>query len=200
MVTSESDGRVAALKVAEDANALGQEFDAPFDANDPFVKQWLGLAPPLGEVDLRPLLHLSRDTETRDFGTDNLTALGRDLRDALATATARNAPLTEAITNAGAAQAGLAMTRAWTLQASKRSWRSAADVLMLIETCKVFALHGPTAAELLSKAPPAAIGGGLIPELAAQQWAKPILDTWLVHPDVDRAVKRAIEQMNRREN
>ena len=127
MVTSESDGRVAALKVAEDANALGQEFDAPFDANDPFVKQWLGLAPPLGEVDLRPLLHLSRDTETRDFGTDNLTALGRDLRDALATATARNAPLTEAITNAGAAQAGLAMTRAWTLQASKRSWRSAAD-------------------------------------------------------------------------
>lgn len=71
---------------------------------------------------------------------------------------------------------------------------------MLIETCKVFALHGPTAAELLSKAPPAAIGGGLIPELAAQQWAKPILDTWLVHPDVDRAVKRAIEQMNRREN
>ena len=195
MVTSESDGRVAALKVAEDANALGQELAAPFDANDPFVQQWLGLTPSLGDMDLRPLLHLSRDTETRDFGTDNLTAVGRDLRDALAAATARNA-----IANAGSVQAGLAMTRAWTLQASKRTWRSAADVLMLIETCKVFAQHGPAAAELLSKAPAAAIGGGLILELTAQQWAKPVLEAWLVHPDADRVVKRVIEQMNRRGN
>jgi predicted KAP-like P-loop ATPase len=198
MVTSESDGRVASLKAAEDATALGLELAVPFDASDSFVRQWLGLAPQLGSEDLRPLLHLSRDTETRDFGNDNLTVVGRDLRDALAAATGRNAPLTEAITKAGATQAGLAMTRAWALQASKRTWRSAADVLMLIETCKVFAQHGATAAELLSKAPVAAIGSGLIPELAAQEWAKPALEEWLAHPDVDKAVKRAIEQMKRR--
>lgn len=200
MVTSESDGRVAALKAAEDANAAGKELAAPFDAGDPFVHQWLGLAPQLGDVDLRPLLHLSRDTETRDFGTDDLTAVGRDLRDALVAATARNTPLTDAITQAGAVQAGLAMTRAWALQAQKRTWRSAADVLMLIETCKVFAQHGPTAAALLSKAPAASIGGGLIPELNAQQWAKPALEAWLAHPDTEKAVKRAIEQMNKRVN
>lgn len=198
MVTSESDGRVAPLKAAEEANAAGKELAAPFDANDPFVHQWLGLAPPLGDIDLRPLLHLSRDTQTRDFGIDNLTAVGRDLRDALAAATARNAPLTEAITQAGAAQAGLAMTRAWALQAPKRTWRIGADVLMLIETCRVFAQHGPTAAELLSKAPAASIGSGLIPELAAQPWAKPVLEVWLAHADTDRTVKRAIEQMKQR--
>ncbi len=198
LVTSESDGRVAVLKEAEDANAAGQDLAAPFDADDPFVRQWLGLAPPLGDVDLRPLLHLSRDTETRDFGTDDLTPAGRELRDALMAATARNAPLTEAIAKAGAAQASLAMTRAWALQASKRSWRSAADVLMLIETCKVFPQHGPMAAELLSKAPAASIGGGLIPELHAQQWAKPVLAAWLDHPDTDKAAKRAIENMNKR--
>jgi len=73
-------------------------------------------------------------------------------------------------------------------------------VLMLIETCKVFAQHGPAAAELLAKAPAAAIGSGLIPELTAQEWAKPVLEAWLAHPDADRAVKRAIEQMNRRGN
>jgi predicted KAP-like P-loop ATPase len=200
MVTSETDGRVAALKVAEEADPAGKELAAPFEATDPFVKQWLRLAPPLGDVDLRPLLHLSRDTETRDFGIDDLTAVGRELRDALAAATARNAPLTDAITKAGATQAGLAMTRAWALQASKRTWRSAAEMLMLIEICKVFPQHGGTAAELLSKAPIASIGGGLIPELNAQLWAKPVLDVWLVHPDIDKAVKRAIEQMNKRGN
>lgn len=200
MVTSETDGRVAALRVAEEAGLAGKELSAPFDGADLFVKQWLQLAPPLGDVDLRPLLHLSRDTETRDFGTDDLTTVGRELRDALAAATARNAPLTEAITNAGAAQAGVAMTRAWALQAPKRTWRAAAEVLMLIETCKVFPQHGPTAAGLLSNAPPGAVGGGLIPELTVQQWAKPVLDTWLVHADTDKAVKRAIEQMNKRGN
>lgn len=198
MVTSETDGRVAALKVAEEAGPTGKDLAAPFDVTDPFVEQWLRLAPPLGDVDLRPLLHLSRDTETRDFGIDDLTAVGRELRDALAAATARNAHLTGAITKAGATQAGLAMTRAWALQASKRTWRSAAEVLMLIEICKIFPQHGGTAAELLSKAPAGSIGGGLIPELNAQQWAKPILDAWFVHPDTDKSVKRAIEQMNKR--
>lgn len=197
MVTSESDGRVAALKAAEVAHAAGHEPAAPFDANDSFVHQWLGLAPPLGDVDLRPLLHLSRDTDTRDFGTDNLTAAGRALRDALTAATARNVPLTEAITQAGATQAGIAMTRAWALQASKRSWRIAADVLMLIETCRVFPQHGALAAELLSKAPAGAIGGGLIPELAAQAWAAPVLEAWLGHADTDVRVKRAIAQKQR---
>ncbi len=198
MVTSESDGRVTSLKAAEIAHAAGHAPPAPFDVADPIVHQWLGLAPPLGDVDLRPLLHLSRDTETRDFGTDSLTAVGRELRDALAAATARNKPLTEAIERAGATQAGLAMTRAWVLQASKRTWRGAVDVLMLIEVCKVFPQHGPTAAELLSKAPATSIGSGLIPELAVQLWAKPVLEAWLAHADTEKTVKRTIEQMNKR--
>ncbi len=200
MVTSETDGRVAALKVAEEAGPKGKELAAPFETADPFVIQWLRLTPPLGDVDLRPLLHLSRDTETRDFGIDDLTAVGRDLRDALAAATARNAPLADAINKAGAIQAGLAMTRAWSLQASKRTWRSAAEMLMLIEVCKVFPQHGNTAAALLSKAPIESIGSGLIPELNAQPWAQTVLDTWLADPGIDRAVKRAIEHMKTRKN
>jgi hypothetical protein len=43
-------------------------------------------------MDLRPLLHLSRDSAMRDFGDDSLTTEGRALRDALMVATSANEP------------------------------------------------------------------------------------------------------------
>ncbi len=198
MVTSESDGRVAVLKAAEDANSVGQNLSAPFDTADPFIPQWLGLDPPLGDVDLRPLLHLSRDTETRDFGYDDLNPVGRQLRDALVVATARNSYLTKTIEDAGPIQAGIAMSRAWSMQAAKRTWRSASEVLMLIETCKVYPQHGQKAAELLLKAAPTdSISPGLIPELSAQGWARPVLEAWRIARDIPENAKRVIEQMTK---
>ncbi|MCE4543041.1 MULTISPECIES: P-loop NTPase fold protein [unclassified Caballeronia] len=200
LVTSEHDGRVEKLRLAEEASADGKPLEEPFNTSEPFVSQWLGLAPPLGEVDLRPLLHLSRDTATRDFGVDDLTAGGRELRDALVEAKTRSPQLAAVITGAGEVQAGLAMARAWVLKASKRTWKKAEDVLMLIETCKVFPQHSARAKELLLTAPVGQIGAGIIPELQAQPWAKEVLDMWSADDALDQKVKRAIEPMDKRKN
>lgn len=197
LVTSESDGRVEALRLAEEANAEGKDVAAPFDNDEPFVHEWLGLEPALGELDLRPLLHLSRDTDTRDFGSDDMNAAGRELRDALAVATGRNQQLTEAINKAGMLQARIAMSRAWSLRAPKRTWRIASDVVVLVEVCSVFPQLGPDAVGLLSKAPVASVGVGLVPSLYAQEWARAVLDDWTQSPDVDQRVKRAIENAKR---
>jgi predicted KAP-like P-loop ATPase len=195
LVTSASDGRVSILHAAEVAAAKGEGLLPSFGDGDPFVTQWLQLKPLLGEADLRPILHLSRDTDTRDFGADELTQAGRQLRDALVAATSKNNFLTEAIQDAGPQQAGLAMKRAWQLQANKRTWRASVDVLMLVETCRIFPQHGVLAAELLSKAPLASVGGGLIPDLVNQAWAVELLKEWTDHPDVEAPVKRAIKAL-----
>lgn len=79
MVSSEHDGEIRELLDAETIAAQGGDLPTPF-SNDPFVIEWLQLAPPLGAQDLRPLLHLSRDTATRDFGDDNMTPASRELR------------------------------------------------------------------------------------------------------------------------
>lgn len=195
MVTSASDGRVPALQVAEElAKDPSKALPDPFKINDEsFAREWLQLKPSLGEMDLRPLLHLSRDTATRDFGADNMTAAGRALRDALAVATASNAPLTAAIKAVDAAQAGMAMGRAWQLRAGKRTWRSAEDVVTLIEPCKVFPELAPQASELLKAAPVAKIGPGIIPSLYEQRWARPILDDWEASSHLDKTAKNAIQ-------
>ena len=71
-VHSDNDGRVPILADAEGAAVSQTGLPDPFKDN-PFTRQWLQLPPSLGTEDLRPLLHLSRDSGTRDFGNDNMT-------------------------------------------------------------------------------------------------------------------------------
>ncbi|MBY4949701.1 NTPase KAP [Cupriavidus respiraculi] len=195
-VSAEADGRVTVLREAEAAAAAGTPLPEPFK-DDPFSCEWLQLKPPLGNVDLRPLLHLSRDTATRDFGADNMTDQGRALRDALVAATASNAPLTEAIRAAGAIQAGMAMGKAWQLKAAMRTWRSGEDVVPLIEPCKVYPELAAQAAALLAEAPVGKVGPGVVPLLYSQTWARPTLDKWEADSSVEKPTKAAIQQAKR---
>ncbi|MDI1270499.1 MAG: P-loop NTPase fold protein [Polaromonas sp.] len=196
MVTSALDGRIDALRTAETAAREGTVLPDPFK-DTVFIKEWLQLQPALGETDLRPLLHLSRDTATRDFGSDNMTPEGRVLRDALAIATGANEPLAQAIRSAGPLQAESAMTRAWLLKAPKRTWRQFEDVVPLVEPCKIFPELGAKAASLLSQAPLGDVGPGIVPTLYAQIWARPVLDKWEESPALAKPVKNAIQQAKR---
>lgn len=191
LVTSALDGRVHVLRTAEAAALAETTLPEPFK-DDFITREWLQLHPALGETDLRPLLHLSRDTATRDFGADDLTPVGRALRDALVAATGANAPLTQAIRDAGSTQTKLAMGRAWQIKAPKRTWKRGEDIVILVESCKVFADLSADAAKLLSQAPQGEIGPGIIPTLKEQTWSQPVLDTWEKSPDVIATVKNAI--------
>lgn len=197
MVNSAGEGRVELLRLAEAAAAEGKPPSAPFK-DEFFHKEWLSLEPALGELDLRPLLHLSRDTATREFGADDLSPEGRAMRDALHVATGPNAPLTQAIVAAGEAQAEMAMGKVWQLKAAKRTWRLVEDVVPLIEPCKVFPGLGHRCAALLAEAPLNAVGPGIVPPLYEQAWARPVLERWLESPDASRTVKQAIEQAKQR--
>lgn len=197
MVTSALDGHVEVLYKAETAARDGTLLPEPFK-DTVFTRDWLQLHPTLGETDLRPLLHLSRDTATRDFGADNMTPEGRALRDALVTATSANEPLAQAIRNAGALQAESAMARAWQLKAPKRTWRSGEDVVPLVEPCKIFAELGPKAASLLKQAPLGTVGPGIIPTLYTQTWARPVLDEWVEAAALGKQVKAAIQEARKK--
>ncbi|MFU1525306.1 P-loop NTPase fold protein [Aeromonas hydrophila] len=196
MVSSENDGQVAELLRAEEAARDGVALAKPF-GDDPFVIEWLQLSPPLGATDLRPLLHLSRDTATRDFGDDNMTPAARELRDVLKVATGPNEHLTRAIAAVDCEQAELAMVKAWQSNASSRTWKANAEMIILIEPCKVHPSLGKRASGLLSLAPIGALGPGIIPALATQSWAKDMLQSWIGDSAIQRNTKRAIEAVLR---
>jgi predicted KAP-like P-loop ATPase len=191
MVTSKQDGRVELLRQAEEAAAKGTQLPDLFTKAQ-FAAGWLLLEPKLGEQDLRPLLHLSRDTVVRDFGVDELNADGRVLRDAFLVARTGNQALTAAIHKAGPAQAQFAMERAWQLSTGKRTWKKNEDMVVLLEPCRAFKELGAKASALLSQAPAKDVGPGIIPKLYAEEWARPIVENWLADTNSSQLTKNAI--------
>ncbi|WP_445425832.1 KAP family P-loop NTPase fold protein [Alishewanella sp. HL-SH06] len=193
-VHSDNDGRVQILADAETAAASQLGLPVQFSNNN-FTRQWLQLPPALGTEDLRPLLHLSRDSGTRDFGDDNMNPDSRKLRDALRTATSGHQSLTDLMKKVGPDQTELAMIKAWQSCATFRTWRRNEDIVMLIECCKVFPLLGKKAASLLEQAPLKHVGPGIIPTLGAQQWAREVLDRWKDLNELSKQTKNAIENL-----
>ncbi|WP_031569319.1 KAP family P-loop NTPase fold protein [Rheinheimera texasensis] len=193
-VHSDNDGRVQILADAETAAACQGGLPAEFSNNN-FTRQWLQLPPALGTEDLRPLLHLSRDSGTRDFGDDNLNPDSRKLRDALKTATSGHQSLIDLMKKVGPDQTELAMIKAWQSCATIRTWKRSEDILMLIECCKVFPLLGKKAASLLEQAPLKLVGPGIVPMLGAQQWAREVLERWKDLNELSKPTKKAIENL-----
>ncbi|EOD8830784.1 P-loop NTPase fold protein [Pseudomonas aeruginosa] len=196
-VHSDNDGRVQILADAENAVATQVSLHEPFKDN-PFTREWLQLPPALGTEDLRPLLHLSRDSGTRDFGDDNMTPDSRQLRDVLKAAKSGHQSLTDLINRVGPDQTGLAMIKAWQSCSTTRTWRSNEEIVMLIECCKVFPELGKKAASLLEQAPLKQVGPGIIPTLGAQFWAREVLERWKDLNELPKNTKAAIENLRKK--
>ncbi len=196
-VHSDNEGRVQILAEAEGVAASQIGLPEPFKDNF-FTRQWLQLPPSLGAEDLRPLLHLSRDSGTRDFGDDNMTPDSRRLRDALKTAISGHHSLTDLMNKVGPDQTLLAMTKAWQNCSSMRTWRRNEEIVMLIECCKVFPELGKKAALLLEQAPLNQVGPGIIPTLGAQPWAREVLERWKELNELSKNTKTAIENLRKK--
>ncbi|EEW6054335.1 TPA: NTPase KAP [Escherichia coli] len=195
-VHSDNDGRVQVLADAEAAAVCQGGLPEPFK-DTPFTQQWLQLPPTLGTEDLRPLLHLSRDSGTRDFGDDNMTPDSRKLRDALKIATNGHESLVELMRKIGPSQTELAMTKAWQSNSASRTWKSSKEIVMLIECCKVYTEIGNKAVSLLEQAPLKLIGPGLIPTLGAQPWAQELLERWKDLNELPKVTRNAIVNLRR---
>ena len=197
-VSAESEGRIGILHDAEVA-AKNQDgtLSSPF-GDKSFVREWLQLDPLLGDMDMRPILHLSRDSTVRDFGADDLNATGKALRDALVAARNSNEALKKQIRDAGDFQSGLAMARAWELRRSNRTWQKAEEVLMLVEVSRVHPSAGARAAALVSQAPITQLGPGLVSALTDCDWMTDVLSKWERDDQTPQQVKRAIENARKK--
>lgn len=197
-VSAEREGRIGILHDAEVA-AKNQDgtLSSPF-GDKFFVREWLQLEPLLGDMDMRPILHLSRDSTVRDFGADDLNTAGKALRDALVAARNSNEALKQQIRDAGDFQSGLAMARAWELRRSSRTWQKAEEVLMLVEVSRIHPSVGVRAATLVSQAPITQLAPGLVSALIDFDWMKGVLSKWEQDDQLPQPVKRAIENARKK--
>lgn len=198
-VSAETEGRIPPLQAAEATIVKDPKGELPplFGENigeNMFVREWLRLEPMLGNLDMRPILHLSRDVTIRDFGIDDLNKDGKELRDALVEAKRRNESLTQLIRKVGCAQAGIALARAWEANRTSRTIKSGEEVCMLIEVTNVYPELGARAAALVEQINPALLTPAFVVPLTDRTWMSDVLLKWMNDSQTPSDVKRFLQK------
>lgn len=179
----------------DDASANIKEF---FEVGDKdqikFLEEWLKLEPLFNDIDLRPVLHLSRDSQIRDFGVDQLNQKGAELIEILNQAkVATDNYILSKIRDAGDRQAILAMERVWRRGSSSRTFSKSSELVPLVAVASVYPEAGGIAKNYLTESPIDQVGPVWAAALGKLPWAASLLDQWKSDARASASLKKAID-------
>lgn len=192
-VTKAEDGKPEFLAQIEKDLANGKDYKVPNTSWDSeFIKSWVLLSPTLGNVDLRPLLYLSRDKALSFASYDELSSEGKKLLEALKSV--KTGPLTrtlvESIKNNGENEAAILLNHLARIGRGNQ-W-SADTVNAALHITESFPSLGNRCANILGEIPVKSIKTAIIPLIKEKEWAKELLKEWMHNSETPQSVKNAI--------
>lgn len=196
-VAEREDGKAAFLKDIEAALAKGKTFEMPDTSwNVPFIADWLKLNPRLGDIDLRPLLYLSRDRALSLASFDELSPEGRALLEGILEAQTLMSPLVEQLKSLGDAESERILSRI-RRRARSNQW-DRRTLIQALHVPKAFPSLGPAFVNLLNEIPASKRPAPLIPLIRSEEWAADTLKRWSADVQSPQPVKKAITGLKRK--
>jgi len=195
-VAEREDGKAAFIAEIEEALSKGDNPEMP-DAswNEPFISDWLKLNPRLGDIDLRPLLYLSRDRAISLASFDELSVEGRALLEAILEADTIMNPLVEQLKTLGEAEADRILIRI-RRRARSNQW-DRTSLVQALHVPKAFPTLGSAYVNMLNEIPASQRPAPLIPLIRQEEWAKDLLERWGADGESPTPVKNAITGLGR---
>ena len=191
-VGESEDGKPKFLRKIEEKVAKGEEPEFKNDSwKDPFISDWLKLNPPLTDIDLRPLLYLSRDKALSLASFDELSPEGRDLLSALCETKNVMQQLIPKIKQVGVIEAEKILTR-MKRKARNQQWEFIA-IKQALHLPKAFPELAPSFIAMLNEISAKKRPTPLIPLLRNEPWAKELLERWEQDEDSPKTVRNAIK-------
>ena len=196
-VGDSEDGKPKFLQDLEEKVAKAEELTFSHESwKAPFISDWLKLSPPLSEIDLRPLLYLSRDKAISLASFDELSPDGRELLSALCEAKGLLQPLIANIKQIGAIESEKILTR-MKRRARNQQWES--DVIVqALHLPKAFPELATSFIAMLDEIPAGKRPAPLIPQLRNETWAKELLARWEKDDSSPAPVRKAINTDGRK--
>jgi len=196
-VGDSEDGKPEFLKELEEKVAKAEDLSFPHESwKSPFISDWLKLSPPLSEIDLRPLLYLSRDKSISIASFDELSPDGRGLLSALCEAQGLLQPLIATIKQVGANESEKILTR-MIRRARNQQWESAI-IVQALHLPKAFPELATSFIAMLDEIPAGKRPAPLIPHLRNESWAKELLTRWEQDDSSPAPVRNAINTARRK--
>ncbi len=198
-VAEREDGKAVFIGRIEAALAKGDTPAMP-DASweEPFISDWLNLNPRFGDIDLRPLLYLSRDRALSLASFDELSPEGRSLLEGILETDGVMQPLVDQLRTLGEAEAERILSRI-RRKARSQQW-DRASLVQALHVPKALPALGSAYVNLLNEIPPTKRLAPIIPLIRNEDWAKDLLQRWAADKQSPAPVKNAISGLGRRKS
>lgn len=186
------DGKPSFLANLESSLANGDDYKEPIESwKGSFVEAWMKLDPPLGDLDLRPILNLSRTQASAVVRYDKLSQQALEIIEAIAGSKDIESLIVKKISGLGKSEAEQILVR---LCRKARAEQLTTDsILRAMNVTEAFPELSGMIVALLSEIAPKARKAPLIPRLKGKPWSSQVLSKWLADENTPNPVKKAIE-------
>lgn len=185
------DGKPKFLQEIEAKLSRDEDYIPPHESwRAPFVQDWLKLNPPLSDIDLRPLLYLSRDKALSVASFDELSPDGRELVTALCEAKRIYQPLVVRLKKVGLSESEKILVRM--KRRAKNSQWEPITIIQALHLPKAFPELAISFIAMLDEIPARKRPVSLIPLLWIESWTKDLLVRWEQDVDTPASVKKSI--------
>ena len=190
-VNNDSNGKPVFLSGWEQKAASGEEVELEQPWDDPFIREWLAITPPLADTDLRGVLYVSREHAPLITPEDRLSSEGAELLTAILTSPDMAASLHDRLTVLPRPETSVIMDRVLEQARREQEWGTPTVLDACIAVAKADPSLGTRVAGFLSERPSGQIKPGIVPKISDQPWAASVFDRWK-NADVIDPVKKAI--------
>jgi predicted KAP-like P-loop ATPase len=193
-VNEAADGRSSKLKEMEEAvrGETSAPLHKPFD--DPFVRDWMLLDPPLGERDLRAAAYVSRDNLAIISRPDELSPEAVEVLEALLAATQPSPPLVEKVKALSYREAAAIMDRILIKAGEEMRWGVPPILNGALSVASVDERHARELSSFLANRPGPQLEAGIVPRVIQLPWGKDLLQLWANKTDLSVPMRKRVER------
>lgn len=190
-VSESDDGKADFLVEIEENLRNGEDYESPDPSwKGSFIEEWLKITPLLSSVDLRPLLHLSRDKVVSLAGVDDLSHEAKGIYEALIVTKSNQSTLVTQVKSLHETEANQILIRL-KRKARSEEWNTN-SLHGALHVVKAYPSLESSLVALLQDIPKSKRLSPYIPQLSNEAWAKETLLQWAMDDDTPKSTKNAI--------
>ena len=197
-VNNDIEGKPRFLEAWEDETDNFGELVQEESWKDPFILEWLTIAPRLAEIDLRGVLYVSREHAPLVSAEDRLSSEGVELLGAILEFPQGAVELGEKLVALPRLETSVIMDRLLEQARKEEVWGSPPILDGIIALTTADPVQEKRLAAFLAERPPSQIQASIVPKIGDQPWAEDVFASWhssSVSPAVKAAITR--ERKNR---
>lgn len=169
------------------------------DWDTPFVKDWLALDPALGDLDLRSVMYVSRESLPIVTAADQMSTSALELLEGLLKLTSATSTFTEPLRALPGRDHALMVERLMVRARQEQSWGKPNVLWAFLALIEAAPEMATAFGKFLTQLSPSRLTAAIIPLLGDKDWARDALDVWVKSPEASEPVKRAIKGLAKKE-